>query len=231
MKESFAIGTSDGYSNAVTQNTSDAVSSLLFFCNVKKVIPAPLACDDNVSKIGNVFEYGLNDSNGFVGDDSQNEISTETQSTGTGLSQKFSCVNILNNLEKESGLQLDDDERLLFQSNEGINKASTDARKSAIETRMVNTVLKFGGNSLGFLFETKVPSDYSDGTVDDYVFYNIIGGKKDVAKHKVLDIVLKLCALKWSKFLYFVLFYFLLIFLTFFFQKIVVLKNQCHLMN
>ena len=99
----------------------------------------------------------------------------------------------------EHGLENLDKEEKKFVENVkrgGNNTAYINKCKSRVK-KFFDTLKEFGGENLNRLC-IKVPSHYSKGTSEDFVFYNILGGEKDEVKRYILNQCFILCAMKWE---------------------------------
>ena len=78
----------------------------------------------------------------------------------------------------------------------GGNTAAYNQSQLSQERKFFETINKYGGVALHTLLN-RVPSNYSNGTIIDYHFFNAVGGNKDDDKKWTLNKCLSLCAIKY----------------------------------
>jgi len=86
---------------------------------------------------------------------------------------------------------------LASNTDRGKNTKKYDESKLAVERRFFDTLSTYGGKSMQPLL-AMVDIDYGNGKVQDYSFYQLIGGDKTPDKTKYLEAALILCAVKWK---------------------------------
>ena len=169
----------------MTQNTSSAVGTLLSLVNLPcnppvclshNTPPSPEDCKDR-SEVENVFnrfktenEYASSFTlyqNEDVNDG--DDISFGELTLPPHIADSFACVDdeeqlrrsILCDIKEKGCLELNEDERKLFNTKEGINDSTTERKKINLENRLVETIIDYGG-SLSCLFETKEPLRFKE---------------------------------------------------------------------
>ena len=134
-------------SDILTQNTSSAVSSLLCMNQ------SSYSCSSNFVS----SEITMRESNfDQLAEEACNESDAKV------AAKDFYNVNDLE-------LKLDEEEKSIYTTRQGASAPRTESRKNHLELRLAKTVLEAGGK-LSILFETKVPADYKEHLIDDYLF-------------------------------------------------------------
>jgi hypothetical protein len=102
-------------------------------------------------------------------------------------------------VDNNGSLDLDEDELELLSSaaNTGKRTKKTEDKITNLIKRWFTTIHDHGGDILRKNLLIMEPAEYSGGRIQDYAFFNMLGGEKTPAKTAILNKCCILCGMKW----------------------------------